>query len=424
MKIKHYLLPLCLASTLVGCGTGSISFREMSSAYREVVEGYSNDNILLNIVRSSKTMPLSFLDIPSVMGTGAVSGSLNLGGTMYNANPASIAGFFSGSGNGQSNATGTAGLSVSNNFTFTQSSLDNAQFLGSFLTAIQPQTIQNLINNDLFPKSILYTLVIDRIEILDPKGETIKSFVNDPYDPNYKNFQVALYKLLDSGLATETTTQKQVLSPPMTVKELNQNMSALVASYALPGVALLPADNSNPKNPTFQLARISSQSRMCLNKRSPETKIEEQFAESAFCSSTNDLSSRSNTDLQGANKNALAIKLRSTQKVFHFLGSLIEMQNATNNSKIIRVKNSALFGTNPKIIDMPDDENNSFPLFIVEKNQSISNPIAKVTYMGDTYSIPNDGKSASSTVFTLISGMLTLNKVAGSIPPSPAVLIK
>lgn len=93
MKIKHYLLPLCLVSTLVGCGTGSISFREMSSAYREVVEGYSNDNILLNIVRSSKTMPLSFLDIPSVMGTGAVSGSLNLGGTMYNANPASIAGF-------------------------------------------------------------------------------------------------------------------------------------------------------------------------------------------------------------------------------------------------------------------------------------------------------------------------------------------
>ena len=100
------------------------------------------------------------------------------------------------------------------------------------------------------------------------------------------------------------------------------------------------------------------------------------------------------------------------------------MQNATNNAKIIRVKNSALFGINPKIIDMPDDENNSFPLFIVEKNQSISNPIAKVTYMGDTYSIPNDGKSASSTVFTLISGMLTLNKVAGSIPPSPAVLIK
>lgn len=424
MKIPRYFFTLCLASTLMGCGTGSVSFREMSSAYREVVEGYSNDNILLNIVRSSKTMPLSFLDIPSVIGTGSVSGSLSLGGTMYNTNPASIAGFFSGSGNGQSSSTGSASLSVSNNFTFTQSSLDNAQFLTSFLTGIQPQTIQNLINNDLFPKSILYTLVIDRIEILNPKGDTIKSFVNDPFDPDYKNFQVALYKLLDSGLSTETTMQKQVLSPPMTVKELNQNMSALVASYALPGVALLPADNSNPKNPTFQLARISSQSRMCLNKSSPETKIEDQFAETAFCSSTDAVSRGSNSDLKGKNKNALAIKLRSTQKVFHFLGSLIELQNATNNTKIIRVKNSALFALNPKIIDMPDDENNSFPLFIVEKNKSVSNPIAKVTYMGDTYSIPNDGKSASSTVFTLLSGMLTLNKVSGSIPPSPSVLVK
>lgn len=422
MKIKYYLLPLCLASILSGCGTGSVSFREMSSAYREVVEGYSNDNILLNIVRSSKTMPLSFLDIPSVIGTGSVSGSLSLGGTMFSSNPASVAGFFSASGPGSSSSTGSASLSVSNNFTFTQSSLDNAQFLGSFLTPIQPQTIQNLINNDLFPKSILYTLVIDRIEILNPKGDTIKSFVNDPFDPNYKNFQVALYRLLDSGLATETTTQKQALSPPMTVKELNQNMSALVSSYALPGVTLLPADNSNPKNPTFQLARISSQSRMCLNKRSPETKIEDQFAETAFCSSTDTMSNGSNSDLQSKNKNSLAIKLRSTQKVFHFLGSLVDLQNSTN--KVIRVKNSALFTLDPKIIDMPDDENNSFPLFVVEKNKSVSNPIAKVTYMGDTYSIPNDRKSASSTVFTLVSGMLTLNKVSGSIPPSPSVLIK
>lgn len=422
MKIKYYLLPLCLASILSGCGTGSVSFREMSSAYREVVEGYSNDNILLNIVRSSKTMPLSFLDIPSVIGTGSVSGSLSLGGTMFSSNPASVAGFFSASGPGSSSSTGSASLSVSNNFTFTQSSLDNAQFLGSFLTPIQPQTIQNLINNDLFPKSILYTLVIDRIEILNPKGDTIKSFVNDPFDPNYKNFQVALYRLLDSGLATETTTQKQALSPPMTVKELNQNMSALVSSYALPGVTLLPADNSNPKNPTFQLARISSQSRMCLNKRSPETKIEDQFAETAFCSSTDTMSNGSNSDLQSKNKNSLAIKLRSTQKVFHFLGSLVDLQNSTN--KVIRVKNSALFTLDPKIIDMPDDENNSFPLFVVEKNKSVSNPIAKVTYMGDTYSIPNDRKNASSTVFTLVSGMLTLNKVSGSIPPSPSVLIK
>jgi hypothetical protein len=36
-----------------GDSTRSASFKEMSSSYREVVEQYSNDNILLNIIRAS-----------------------------------------------------------------------------------------------------------------------------------------------------------------------------------------------------------------------------------------------------------------------------------------------------------------------------------------------------------------------------------
>jgi hypothetical protein len=48
------LVPLLLISVLSGCAglTNSTSFREMSSAYREVLEQYSNDNVLLNIVRA------------------------------------------------------------------------------------------------------------------------------------------------------------------------------------------------------------------------------------------------------------------------------------------------------------------------------------------------------------------------------------
>lgn len=68
-------VPILLVSLITGCAglTNSTSFREMSSAYRDVLEQYSNDNILLNIVRSSQSMPVSFLDMPSVMGSGAVS---------------------------------------------------------------------------------------------------------------------------------------------------------------------------------------------------------------------------------------------------------------------------------------------------------------------------------------------------------------
>ena len=65
------LSTIALVGALTGCtGINSSSFSDMSTAYRQIVENYSNENILLNIVRSSKNMPLSFLDIPSVIGTG------------------------------------------------------------------------------------------------------------------------------------------------------------------------------------------------------------------------------------------------------------------------------------------------------------------------------------------------------------------
>ena len=45
---------LSLVAVLSGCAsTNSTTFRAMSNAYREVVESYRNDNILINIVRAS-----------------------------------------------------------------------------------------------------------------------------------------------------------------------------------------------------------------------------------------------------------------------------------------------------------------------------------------------------------------------------------
>ena len=123
-------VPLLLVSLLAGCGglTNSTSFREMSSAYRDVLEQYSNDNILLNIVRSAQSMPVSFLDMPSVMGSGAVSNQLQVGPSIYGVAPgSSLAGFFTPAAGSGVSAGVTLG--VNNSFNFTQSSLDNSNFM-------------------------------------------------------------------------------------------------------------------------------------------------------------------------------------------------------------------------------------------------------------------------------------------------------
>ena len=71
---KLYIIASLSLASVGGCtAINSNSFSDMSSAYRKVIEEYSNSNILLNIVRSSQNMPLSFADIPSVIGTGSVT---------------------------------------------------------------------------------------------------------------------------------------------------------------------------------------------------------------------------------------------------------------------------------------------------------------------------------------------------------------
>ena len=127
MMTLRQIIVVGMLGLMGGCTTiNSTSFNNMSSAYRDAVEGYSNDNILLNVVRASKNMPMSFLDIPSVIGTGNVVTDVGLATAQTSVGTAAVS----------STTGGSLGLSVNNGFTFTQASLDNAQFLQSFLKEI------------------------------------------------------------------------------------------------------------------------------------------------------------------------------------------------------------------------------------------------------------------------------------------------
>ena len=64
------------------------------------------------------------------------------------------------------------------------------------------------------------------------------------------------------------------------------------------------------------------------------------------------------------------------------------------------------------------------PLLLVAKGPMKSAPLATVKYQGENYSIPKDSVSYSNQVLVLVSQMLTLTKVPGAIPLSPAVLIR
>lgn len=430
MLRKLILAPLAAIISLTGCApTGSSSFRDMSAAYREVLEGYANDNVLLNIVRSSKNMPMSFLDMPSVIGTGNVGVNAGLNTNIFSSAPNSVSGFFSADPSaGLSTFAPSVGLSVNSGFNFTQSSLDNSQFMSSFLSDIRPEIVASLTNNQVGPKSILYSLVIDTIELRDKNNVVISKYFNNPYLPNYEEFQKALYVLIEAGLSTEIVMEKQIVSAPMSADALNRNLVASVAAQAQPGTMVVPVKTGGTTQ--YQIVRMIPTTRMCLNKQSEELVLGHTFANSAFCNSEavgilpkKALMPATATALShaGVNKDSrLVIKLRSTRNVFDFLGTLVNLQNG-NPPRMIKVMNSDAIALNPSLIN---DNSSAIPLFIVDKGRSATKAITSVSYQGEIYSVPSDSNSYTREVLNLLSQLLTLNKVPGSIPASPAVLIK
>ncbi|WP_162785884.1 hypothetical protein [Polynucleobacter necessarius] len=189
----------------------------MSQSYQTVLEKYQNNNLLLNVIRSSKNMPLSFLEIPSVVGTGNISETAGLGVFLYGAG-----GLMTGMATASNYYNPYASMSLGRSFNFTQSSLENAQFQKGFISNISIETM-TAFTKDHISKELLYTMVIDRFEVTSPKGEKIIAY-NNPSSATYKEFQEQLRGLIGGGLTTEMILMNMPIGPMLTNKELANTM--------------------------------------------------------------------------------------------------------------------------------------------------------------------------------------------------------
>ncbi|NDY83330.1 hypothetical protein G3I67_08815 [Orrella sp. NBD-18] len=430
MKRILKITALTSIALLTGCSgmVGTTSFSNMSSAYRDVLEKYGNDNILLNVARASKSMPVSFLDMPSVMGTGNVQSSVGLSASIYGVNPgSSIGGFFTPAA-GSSYAP-MATMSVGNSFNFTQSSLDNSSFMVSFLSDMKPEVIASLSNSQTAAKTVLYSLAIESLEAQDEQGKTLVKLDNNPYSPDFPEFQRVLYTLIRGGISVEQITSPMPLSAPMNADEVNKNMLAIATASNQPGTGLMPVKLSNGQ-PGYQLVKMLPQARICLIEKMADNTLTFRVDQSAYCKTTapatavkaDPKSSAGKPVAQTDNRPSriLVIKLRSVRNVFDFLGALVNMQSEPTPKYVYVVDPRSL----PPDATEAQVKEAALPLFVVKKGAPISDPLMTVRYQGDNYSIPADSNSFTRQVLVLVSQMLTLTKVPGSIPVSPAVLIK
>ena len=420
MKISTLIATVALVLTSGCTSINSTSFSNMSSAYREVVESYSNDNILLNIVRSSKNMPLSFLDIPSVIGTGNVLANASVSTTQsvgtFSVPPSAV--------------TGLAGLTVNNGFTFTQASLDNAQFMQSFLKEI-PLSVLGLKGTErLLPRAVSYTLLIESIE-LRSNNSIVHRFSNDPLDPNYQDFQNLLYLLIEAGLTVENKLVKTPLGPPLEEKLLTKSLESW-GSTTVDNLAkgIISFEKVNVRNKdAFQLVRNDFRPRVCVNEVRAKELLGNLLSSEAYCTDSPKYPKmdinfpniiQSFTKFYPKAKNMeLVIGIRSPGNVFDYLGAVLNAQLINDGSKMVMIKPST------SVLDSYNERyKNAQPLFKVYRNQSITNPVATVNYKGMTYSIADDDDSYSKDVMEFMSTLVTVAKIPGAIPPSPAVIVR
>jgi len=421
---RHYLHAALLVLCLILAGCGSInksSFRDMSSAYRELVEEYTNDNLLINIVRSSEVMPLSFLDIPSVTGSGSVSPEVSAGMTGLSAQASSLAGFFSPA-DGSSYSLG-ATLSVNNSFTFTQSSLDNATFMTQFLAPLVLTSIQNLSTSEILNQSVLYALIIQSISIIDQEGLTTIKLINNPYSPNYLDFQLALLRLVAARLNVEQEVKRVPISPPLSIAEAKNNLMAIATATSKPNIVLTEILGNSGRPSSYQLEQMAMVPKLCFEVAEPLMGLDFSLPPSSFCGSTRNQVEK-DKKLADAKKpvRSMSIEFRSPRDIFDFLGAVVNIQNDAVDPREISVLPSNKIRANLTVNDLKEGAR---PLFVVKKNPGAGiDPLVSLDYLGNTYVIPKANSGFSRDVLTILSQIVTLSKVPGSIPVSPAVLIQ
>jgi hypothetical protein len=415
MSIRSMLGGLSVAAvlTLTGCKAIGPDFNDMTAAYTGSMEVHQRNTILINIMRAAYDMPMTFTDIPTVLGQGLAQGQAGLTANIMSLDPTTLPGFFSAAP--QSNASLQAGLTVSRQFSFSLSSLDNQQFTKGFLTPINLDNVHFFAQSNQLSKDLLFSLLINSIEISEA-GKAPQLHYNNPSSPEFPNYLKLINTLLDYGLTTEAIIKPIDLGPVLTSEQAVRYMTSPVGNLP-PGVILRKLNT--PQGERFQASIVKPTTSFCMGNRSKHSEIATRFGPSILCHDTD-----GSGNIIGSNQSVvfkkgtapvqrISINLRSTRDIFRYLGKVASAQTLSNPPVLTYVRT-----------DMGDEKFDYVPLIKVNKGSGTGPVISSVKYFGHEYSVPLEQNGYSSVVFDLMSLLVTLSKIPGSIPASPGILIQ
>ena len=413
--MQKSLVASLLLLIISGCSSPlTPDFGQMSAKYANTLEQYQINMIFQNILRSSANRPVSFLDMPTINGSGSIGvapsvSTLFSGGAIpYNSSYNVIQG-------GLSLATPSASLSLNNTFNFTQSSLDNSLFWKGYLGELPRETVKYFSHNHI-PKEVILSLLLDEIQIIQANGKTM-GLINNPLRPDHAQFQEYLYKLIDDGITAVLIDTSEKLGPPLTMEKITPRFGEKAFTmFKESNITLKQLDKS--QNPLYQPIQVSSKYKVCVSSDKYANFLPTKyFGTTIYCEDDIEEDLK-RTSAEKKRQPTLILRIRSTNNVFEYLGQVVRAQHADKPYIVTLPPSAETFNTNKGPL-------NHNALLIVDKNKPSNKPFAMIESLeGVTYSIPNESNGYSSLSIKLLAQLMSLQKIPGSIPASPSVLLK
>ncbi|MFZ9301364.1 MAG: hypothetical protein ACO23V_10350 [Chitinophagaceae bacterium] len=408
-NLHKYSILSAFIFLLGGCAsTFTPDFGQMSAKYANSLEQYQINMIFQNILRASENRPISFLEMPTINGSGSIGIA------------PSVSGFFTGGGTnvikgGLTTATIGTSLILNNNFNFTQSSLDNSVFWKGYLSELPINTVKYFSHSHI-PKEVILSLAVDEFKIIQPDGSSTV-LINNPLMPGHEQFQQYLYRLISDGLSAELIDTSEVLGLPLTMDKVLEKFGYKVFQASKDSDIKINRVGDS-KTPLYQPILVSSKYKLCISSDQYANFLSTtKYSETLYCQED----SAENLKKISATKKkqpTLIVRIRSAYNIFEYLGQVVKAQLAEKPYLVTLPPSSTTFNNNRGKI-------NQYALLVVNKDNSGSNSFAAIeTLDGNTYSIPIDDSGYSTLSIKLLAQLLSLLKIPGSIPPSPSVLIR
>lgn len=263
----------------------------------------------------------------------------------------------------------SASMDVSRSFNFTLSSLDNAQFTQGFFADVPLDRFHVFASSSEQSPGLVYTLMVARID-LDFGLHAPQRFTNQANAAHFQAFQQALQELLASGLRTELAPPGQAPEPQALAYRFCAD-----ASQAAQEPALAFA-------PSLACRRAGARPIQGAVAAEPSPAVQ-----------------------------AMSIDLRSTRDVFRYLGSMVRQDLETGHD-----------GAGAWRWDRVDGK----PLLDLRRGRPApgQRSVAAVSYQGQDYFVALDDGSQSAAVFEVLASLLAMNKISGSIPASPGIVVR